>query len=222
MPSSTAPADLSARFDDYLLHEFDHIASSLQLNEESGEKRVQFFLAVLTAVFGIIGLSLRGEGIALSVALRQSWPLVASCLAVMFLFGWSTLLRLVERNLATDKLKFALRVIRRRFIRKEVAAAHPTAFFDPYTKMKWRSCWPPKGGWLDVGLLLNAVIAAAFTSSVWQRDTLRPFSWAVPGAVFAVVLIVQFAYVERRYKKEWRKLDAKDAKTDPIDERRKD
>src|SRR5688500_13857203 len=99
--NAPAPPDLSSRFGDYLLHEYDHVASALVTNEEMGEKRVQFFLGVLTAALGIIGLSLRGDEIALAVAVQESAPMIAVCLFVLFLFGLFTLARIVTRNLAT-------------------------------------------------------------------------------------------------------------------------
>jgi hypothetical protein len=215
------PPDLSGRFDDYLLHEFDHVAASLVANEELGEKRVQFFLGLVTAVLGIIGLTLRGEGIALAVAVRESAVMIAGLLVVLFLFGLFTLARIVERNLATDRLKFALRAIRRRFVSRPVAAMYPNAFFDPWTAGKQRSALKLKGGWLEVVALLNAVIAAGITWVGLQRPAPRAVVlWLACAAVFLLALVLQVVVVEKRYVKEWGKLEAADRSTDVIDPRR--
>jgi len=208
---------LGAFVHDYLLHEFDHIAESLQQNEESGEKRVQFFIAVLTGVFGILGLAFKREQTEFVDAMAKAWLAIVVCLVVLFLFGMSTFLRLIERNLASDRYKFALRAIRRRFLSVDDAQRHPTAFFDPYTEMRPRSIWPVKGGWLDTVALLNSLIFGALT---WVLGTRLISTDAATGfasvAVSVVVLYVHLSAARRKYRDEWARLTSSDRTTDQI------
>lgn len=212
------PPDPQDHVHEYLLHEFDHLAESLLQNEESGEKRVQFFIAVLTAVLAVLGLIFKGEQESFSIAAPGVRLTIAVCLVVLFVFGLSTLVRLVERNKASDRYKFALRAIRRRFVSAELALAHPTAFFDPYTKMKQRSALPVKGGWLDVIVLLNGLIVGALTW-VLSGGAIEATSILATLAVFLVVIGWQFIAVERQYRAEWEKLVKLDGLPDTIAER---
>jgi hypothetical protein len=196
--SETGTAEFEAHAAEFLLHDFDHLAGSLLSNEESGEKRVQFFLTVVTVVFGIVGLSFRRENIPIGQAMKDSWGAIAACLAVLQLLGISTLMRLVHRNIASDKYKAALVAIRRSFLNRDVAA-RSLGTFDPHRTIQPRRWWPPKGGWVNVIGVVNAAIVSALAWVVSDRFT--------PGAAAPVALLVavgggflQVVYVARSYR----------------------
>jgi hypothetical protein len=214
-PDHESP-DFTAGLESFALHEYDHLAASLVANEETGEKRVQFYVAILTAAFGIVGLAFRNPAIPLALAVREAWLPLFIVLAVLFMFGVSTLFRIVERNLATDRYKFALRALRRRFVSSDVAKRHPAAFFQPYTRQKRRSVWPIKGGWLDVVALLNAAVLALAVWIVTARFVGGPVGLGASLLAAAVVLPWQLLYVAGRYAKEWTRLEEADEATDAV------
>ena len=143
--------------------------------------------------------------------------MIAVCLFVLFLFGLFTLARIVTRNLATDGFKFALRAIRRRFVSTEIAAMYPNAFFDPWRAPKPRTALGMKGGWLEVVIMLNAVIAGVTAWIAMQiASSLAGWAWIAGGAVLLLAFLGQVFVVERSYKKRWRKLADRDMVTDDI------
>lgn len=207
--------DHSSQLGEYLLHEFDHIAAALQQNEDAGERRVQFFMTVVAAVFGIIALAFRNETETLADAVKSSWLQITLGLSVLLLFGISTLIRIVQRNTTSDKYKFALRSIRRRFVSRAVAKAHPTAFFEPYKPMSRRNALSLKGGWFEIVALLNSAILGVMAWLLQNHESTKqegPILWLTIVAVI-LALAGQVVYAQTTYKKEWAKLDEADARS---------
>jgi 8-oxo-dGTP pyrophosphatase MutT (NUDIX family) len=67
------------RFEELLLHEYDHVAQSFLNNEESGEKRVTFFITLCGAVGAALAFAVGRTAIGLPERL-----LIATTLAVLF------------------------------------------------------------------------------------------------------------------------------------------
>lgn len=203
----------SDRLDDYLLHEFDHQAASLLQNEDAGERRVQVFLTIWAAIFAVIAFAIDRENTGFLQALQQTRPAILTCLFALLLLGASAFLRLVHRNITTDRHKFALRALRRQFVDKATARANPNAFFKPYDKEKRRSAKPIKGGWLDVVMLLNSASVAMVVLTLLHRsvDPVSGLTIAVGILTFAGALVAQICLARRRYCSEWKELDAADS-----------
>jgi 8-oxo-dGTP pyrophosphatase MutT (NUDIX family) len=165
--------DTARSFGELMLHEYDHVAQSLLANEESGEKRVTFFLTLASGIGAAIGFLLRDRGVGLSQFL-----LIALALLSLFVLGYVTLVRVVTRNVATDRYQNQLSRIRQYFVDgKEDGRARFLAF-DPF-HLKRRPARTSKdrgrivtGGWVETVTSIEAIIAGSFVAFVlWALMT---------------------------------------------------
>jgi 8-oxo-dGTP pyrophosphatase MutT (NUDIX family) len=154
-------------FDEFLLHEYDHLGQSLLANEESGEKRVVFFLTLCGVVGAALGFVI-GEG----TVDAPERGLVAVSLMVLFVLGYATFLRVVVRNAASDRYKNQLARLRQRFLGGQTDPRIAFLPFNPYvfSRRKRRiSVWRlGKGGWAETMALVESLIggsAVAFAVS---------------------------------------------------------
>lgn len=101
------------RSKEFLLAEYRYFTDSLWRNEEGGEKRVQFFITLVTAVFaGLVALIKPQSG---EVRAEATYPLAAGALAALLVIGYVTLKRMRHRNRVTDDYKRTIDLIRSRF-----------------------------------------------------------------------------------------------------------
>jgi 8-oxo-dGTP pyrophosphatase MutT (NUDIX family) len=169
------------------LAEYSHIADSLLKNEADGERRAAFFMTVAGAAAGVLTF-LAGRGPD-ALKIREAAPLIAAALAVLFAFGYLTFLRVVERNLASDRYKLALNRIRRTFLSGRDDPRRPFLAFDPFAPIKrprpsWKSFG--RGGWLHTIAFVESVIAGGFAALVISRlDSPLPMRW-VAGSIALV------------------------------------
>ena len=92
----------------FLLEEYRHFANSFWRNEEVGEKRVNFFITLVTAVMaGLVALATKTE--------VYVYPIAVFALAGLLFFGRTTLRRMIQRDTVTDEYKVAMDIIRSRF-----------------------------------------------------------------------------------------------------------
>jgi len=208
-------------FADYLRAEFDHVAESLLKNEEDGEKRASFFVTLTSAVGAALAFAV-GSPHGLPAAAGH--PLVIAMLVVLLAMGYLTFVRIVSRNVASDRYKRRLNRVRRYFL---AGADDPRlAFvpFDPYKPESGRSwSWDRvgKGGWLETLVLVNALIfgALATVTTVVLVNALRlgasaavstaPEAWGI-GILVGIVYVGLgwswlMAHGTERYRREmWR------------------
>ena len=118
-------------FTELLLAEYEHTADSLLRNEEDGEKRATFFIT-LTGAAGTALAFLLGRDALLDP--RSVHPLVVCALGVVLAVGYLTFLRVVQRNLASDRYKRALNRIRRHFLLDAGDPRRVFLAFDPYSQ----------------------------------------------------------------------------------------
>ncbi|RPI57430.1 MAG: hypothetical protein EHM55_01845 [Acidobacteria bacterium] len=166
-------------FDEFLLHEYDHLGQSLLANEENGEKRVTFFLTLCGAVGAAVGF-LVGDG-----ALEPSDRLlVVISLLVLFMLGYVTFLRVVVRNASSDRYKNQLARLRQRFLHGEADARIAFLPFHPYelTRRKRRtSFWRlGKGGWAETMALVESLIGGGVIAFV---------AWTIGGSSLGMLLV---------------------------------
>jgi hypothetical protein len=101
------------RSKEYLLAEYRYFTDSLWRNEEGGEKRVQFFITLVTAVLaGLVALIRPQSG---EVRAEATYPMAAGALAAVLVIGYVTLKRMRHRNRVTDDYKRTIDLIRSRF-----------------------------------------------------------------------------------------------------------
>lgn len=168
-----------------LLAEYDHVANSLLRNEEDGEKRVTFLITLSGGVAAALGLVL-GKDTVLSAAERH--PLALLTLAILFALGYLTLVRVVTRNVASDRYKGGLDRIRRYFVESPEDPRARFLAFDPY-KSEARKPWSwksaGKGGWLPMVVLVDSVLLGALAGVICSSG-----SWWANGAVGAVAAVL--------------------------------
>ena len=97
----------SAKFDELVLHEYDHLGESMLANEESGEKRVTFFITLCGAVGAGIGFVIGRPDLGLPERFLAGLTLI-----VLLVLGYATFVRVVVRNAASDRYKNQLARIR--------------------------------------------------------------------------------------------------------------
>jgi len=98
--------------DEFLLAEYQHFADSFWRTEELGEKRVNFFISLITA--SVAGLVILATSEPSLTAKQVQWVSFSTGLALLLL-GVSTLLRMLRRNDVVDQYKAAMDLIRRDF-----------------------------------------------------------------------------------------------------------
>lgn len=199
---------------DFLLAEYVHMSESFLRNEESGEKRAAFFVTLVGAAGGILGFVFGEKTLIVS---RDKIYLAAAVVAAALLcFGFLTVRRLIQRNVQTDQIIFALRTLRRLFLTQKEAKALPNAFYAPYgppdlREVKWNSIG--KGGWLHTVAFVNAlltfivVFSAIFAYSwtvTWPLHKAIALVLALAGGV--IVWIVQLTYAKSIITKKQKEL----------------
>jgi hypothetical protein len=86
-----------------LLAEYAHFADGIFKNEEIGERRIEFFLTIATAILGCVILLLTSEHVSLSVYAVRRMALAA--LLGLFLMGVMTFCRILQRDFVTGEYK---------------------------------------------------------------------------------------------------------------------
>lgn len=165
-------------FGEFLLLELSHTTESLLKSEEDGERRAKFFLALVAGAGAVLAFML-GDGSRYKTD-EISWPLVL-VLAALLAMGIFVLKRLLTRNRKSDEYIDHLARLRRWFTPTSLDPRRPWAAFDPYKPKPKRdlSYWgPKKGGWVEVLLLVLAILGGALTGAVINTS-----SWDIEALV---------------------------------------
>jgi 8-oxo-dGTP pyrophosphatase MutT (NUDIX family) len=161
-------------FAQLMLAEFEHAGESLLRNEESGEKRVTFFLTFAGAVGAAVGFLVGKDG----PLQDHSRLLVSLMLVILLLLGYGTFLRVVVRNAASDRYKRRLSRVRQYFLEAVDDPHRHFMAFAPFEhswrrSTSWRSLG--SGGWMETMAAVNALLAAALGAFItnWLQTWLR-------------------------------------------------
>lgn len=93
------------RSKEFLLAEYRYFTDSLWRNEEGGEKRVQFFITLVTAVLaGLVAVAKPQGG---EVRAEAIYPMAAGALAALLVIGYVTL-RLTVLHAVVGGLAFVM------------------------------------------------------------------------------------------------------------------
>src|SRR5262249_16055972 len=97
-----------------LLADLEHFGDSISQNEDIGQKRLNFFVTLITAVAG--GLVALWSNEKLSDEIRDLLPGLTryACLALL-IFGLGSYFRMLHRDRVTEGLKRTTRYIRDRY-----------------------------------------------------------------------------------------------------------
>jgi hypothetical protein len=181
----------------FLLAEHEYLGDCFWRNEEIGERRVNFFITLVTAaIAALVALATSEEG---NLKEAEVYLITVFALLALLSFGIVTLLRMIHRNTVTDGYKRAMEMIRSHFRNLDERLQD----YQPFEKGKPRKLGT--GGLVDMVALVNSVIVAALCALLAHFHS--GLGIVLPGLVgFIAALIVQFVYV--RYRYDTRKADA--------------
>jgi hypothetical protein len=184
------PPDQRKGSDEFLLAEYQHFADSFWRTEELGEKRVNFFISLVTAVVIALVALAQDKG---RFSTTQVEGIAFAAGTALLMVGIFTFMRMIRRNDVTDQYKKAMDMIREHF-----RAAGNMNDYEPFEKL-------PRmlgtGGLAQTVALLNSLIAGGVAAAGFLFFT-RPSLIAIPAlAGFALTLGVHFDVLRRRYRK---------------------
>jgi hypothetical protein len=190
-------ADAKSGINEFLIAEYEHFADSFWRTEELGEKRLNFFISLLTAaVAGLVVLATKESGFSDG---EVQWTAFGTGLALLLL-GLSTLLRMLRRNNVADQYKRAMGLIRESF-----ATRYGLVGYEPFgARPQGPQLLPRKlftGGLAQTAALLNGMIAGALTAIGLFSATSAPWIGLAAAAVFLVTVGAQFRYIHVRHKR---------------------
>jgi 8-oxo-dGTP pyrophosphatase MutT (NUDIX family) len=178
-----------------LLAEYQHFSDSAWKNEEIGEKRVEFFITLTTAILAGIVALITSEHANLSYAdVRQ---IATAALSGTLLFGLVTFRRMLHRNRVTDEYRGIVRYVRKR-LQERSASLHEYEL--PFMGSDKRLL---RGGLAETIALMNSMIIAAI-AALW---ILVDWRWLTVAVIFLIVFTFQVTMANKdrgRAKKEAR------------------
>ncbi len=179
----------------FLLEEYKQVLDSFWRSEELGERRVNFFITLTTAVVAAL-VAIRGKEGAVSNG-KVDFIFFYGLLS-MLVFGGMTLTRIIRRNLESHRYIRAAGRIRKYFTdRDKQVRLH--LYFEPrddkpIREKKWKEIISAgTGGLIETVALVNSLIVAAL-GAMWM-------TWPVGLVSFVVAWIAQFIYVKHRYER---------------------
>lgn len=181
---------------EFLLEEYRAYREALNENERIGEGRVNLFLTITTAVLG--ALALKED---LTEAGGDFDALFLFLLGVVFLFGMTTLARMLHRKRVAHKMKKALAELRAYFCDPaSPVAAHlawkPREKVDLPEMSPLAFAVPENGGLVDATALLNSAVFGALATQIALRLGWPPAAaWPAWGTAFAGFLVAWAAQV---------------------------
>lgn len=184
-PGSSEP---QGGIDDFLIAEQQLFADSFWRTEELGEKRLNFFISLLTAAAaGLVLLATSESGF---TDAQVQWLSFATGVALLIL-GLSTLLRMLRRNNVADQYKRAMDNVRDAFRNRYG--------LEEYKPLEYLPRRLFSGGLAQTAALLNSMIAGAITG-IGLLSAISPAWLALPGGVmFVLSLAAQFFYIHWRH-----------------------
>ena len=199
-PDGIVPVGASPNlFHELLVAEYEHIGESLLRNEEDGERRAAFLVTLVGGAGAVLAFLLGDEP---SVKSSTIDPLIVVTLSVIAVLGYFTFVRLISRNLASDRYKSALDRIRRSFLSGPDDLRRECLAFDPF---EFRSRPDPtwtsigRGGWLETVAFVESLVLGALAAMIWKTPT-----WWYDGAVALAVAAASWplliADARRRYR----------------------
>lgn len=189
--------DVSESTRELLLAEHRYVGDSFWRNEEAGEKRVNFFITLVTAVLAALVALATKQGSLTGGQVR--FIAFAACLSLLAV-GTLTFRRLIQRNLVTDHYKHSMDLIRDQFRawdRRELEA------YNPFPKSAGTTRSFGRGGLTDLVAVVNSVVGASAVA-VLAAASGRLAVMAVVAAVgFVLFLATHAAYLEHSYRGTW-------------------
>lgn len=189
-------------FFNFLEEEYNYYSNSFHKNEENGDKILNFFITISTAILGGIIVLITNYDHLLDLSDYITY-FIAVALAVLITFGLLTLLRMLKRNENSDKYKIAMDKIRRAFSKE--LDPNETKYQLYHKKLAPRKVLT--GGMVDITAALNSIFISLTIAVIF--GFFSPVSWAII-LVFFIALVLVFClllfFVKRKYNKSYIKL----------------
>lgn len=167
-----------------LLAEYAHFSESFWKNEEMGEKRVNFFITLSTAILaGIVALFTADPDDIQPAVIRE---LASGALAINLLIGIVTLVRILWRNKVTEEFKNIVDYLRQEMLQRSVALEN---YALPFIEKKKR--WKFRGGLAEVIALMNSIICTTMVG-IWQP------TWWLLVLVLILTFSLQMLFITKR------------------------
>ena len=193
---------------DFLLEEYRSFADSFWKNEQSGETRFNFFLALITAVLaGLVAMGADG-----GVSGGTLRVIVAAALFALVAVGVVTFTRILKRNESTDGYKRDSERVRQTF-RDHFDPNHVLQHYHPFSPQDRKPKKPGKdcrkkrtfGGLAHTVAVINSLLAAGCAAAIVFPFGQSPAPEAAllavcvsAGAVFLLALAAQLTYDHHR------------------------
>jgi hypothetical protein len=145
--------------EEFLVAEYGHLTEMFRWNEETGERRVNLILVLMTVVTAAAGVVADSVDVPNATKLRM----IAVPILALALLGLVTLARLVRRNVTTDQYKDAMKKIREIVI---ASVGGPLVGYDPFPEPEVKVKGPQLKRHLGLTLLMstiNSILLAAGT-----------------------------------------------------------
>jgi putative (di)nucleoside polyphosphate hydrolase len=163
---------------DFLLAEYEAFTQSFWRNEEVGEKRVDFFITLATAVLAAVVALLTSDHIDLDPIDERR--IATAAVLAMLLFGILFYIRILHRNRVTDEYKDIIKYLRKR------TASNTEDLADykiPFVKHKRLL----RGGLADTIALMNSILAAVVIA-LWLGSG---WGWLLVAFSLPVLFVIQ-------------------------------
>ena len=206
---------------DFLIADLEHFGESFWRSERIGESRFKFFITLVTAVItGLVALHTsdkykceqllvpKNDLLALlftsdKYKCEQLLLITNVALFGLLIFGFLTYLRMLRRNLITDKYKYALKQIREkvRSISPLLQLYQPLSKKDNEKSLKKKSAETDDddGGFFKGGLAETVAAIEAFLFFILLVRNSFPI---VVSAILGVILCVSLIVISVKYRKE--------------------
>jgi len=152
----------------FLLAEHQYFRDSLQHNEEVGEKRVNYFISLTTAMITAFVALMSIDIVFFSM--EQLLLITVVAMIGLLIIGWLTMLRILKRNKNTDRCKQRLDLVRQIFRKLDKSEILAESYW-PYGKEKnkkpgereWGS-----GGLREMIMAMNSIIAVVIIVIIFE------------------------------------------------------
>jgi putative (di)nucleoside polyphosphate hydrolase len=161
-----------------LITEYVRFQEAFWKNEELGERRVNFFITLTTAIIAGIVALMTSETELSETEVRQ---IASAALSSTFLFGVITFLRMLKRNRVTDEYKGLMRYLREQLSKLSPNLHEYELPFQPQQKRLLG------GGLAETVAVINSVILAVI-AGLWL-DT--GWGWMEAVGTFLVTFVIQ-------------------------------
>lgn len=178
---------------EFLIEEYKELNNTLHINEEKGEKRLEFFLTLSSVVLGAIGLFIKEFATIDKKFLDLIYLLIILLLIGLICIGFIIQRRLKKRNRTTDKLKSNISQIREIFKRIDFAhtilPANYTAFSHANQQITPQSFKRRYTSLLNIAAVFNFVLGGAAGAFISFAFGMNHKGVLISSAILATITI---------------------------------